>query len=248
METLITNHNPTVGEIVSENYQAAAVFEKHQIDYCCGGKKTLDVVCRERQLDMSQLLKEIEETTAFIQMPPSQNAAKWNLSFLINYIVETHHQYVKEAIPTLVRYTQKIASVHGKNHPELIEVQNRFKTLSTELSAHLQKEEQVLFPYINRLLQAKAKHATPDKPGFETIENPLRVLEHEHDSAGALMLEIRQLCNNYFPPADACTTYKVALSKLREFETDLHLHVHLENNILFLKAQVLENELLGATE
>ncbi len=95
METLITNHNPTVGEIVSENYQAAAVFEKHQIDYCCGGKKTLDVVCRERQLDMSQLLKEIEETTAFIQMPPSQNAAKWNLSFLINYIVETHHQYVK---------------------------------------------------------------------------------------------------------------------------------------------------------
>ena len=245
MKTPITNHQ-TIGEIVAENYHAAAVFEKHEIDYCCGGKKTLVAVCKERHLDLSKLLKEIEETTSTVQMQlPSQNAAKWNLSFLINYIIETHHQYVKESIPTLLRLTEKIAAVHGKNHPELIKVQSLFKTLSSELTVHLQKEEKVLFPYINRLLEAKALHTMPNTPAFKTIQHPLQVLEHEHDEAGAIMLEIRQLCHHYTPPADACTTYKVALSTLHEFETDLHLHVHLENNILFPKAQDLENELLG---
>ncbi|QQS31206.1 MAG: iron-sulfur cluster repair di-iron protein [Sphingobacteriales bacterium] len=242
METSVIKQR-TIGEIVAENYHAATVFEKHQIDYCCGGKKTLNMVCQERGLDPVKLQKEIEETNLPSEMPPSQNSSKWSLALLVNYIVEAHHQYIKESIPVLLKNLDKIASVHGKNHPELFIIHEIFKTLSVELSEHLHKEETVLFPYIIQLVKAETEHTKPELPVFNTIQNPLRMLETEHDVAGNLMFNIRELSNRYFPPADACTTYKVTLLKLQEFETDLHHHVHLENNILFPKAVKLEESL-----
>ncbi|PSJ77133.1 iron-sulfur cluster repair di-iron protein [Sphingobacteriales bacterium UPWRP_1] len=229
----------TVGQIVARNYNTATVFEKYNIDFCCGGKKTLQTVCAEQQLNFETLYQEVEEA-ANRQVPPSQNAANWSLPFLTEYIVHTHHHYVQEAIPVLLKYTNKIASVHGKNHPELVEVARLFAKLAEDLLQHMNKEEFILFPYINKL--ATGNTTLPDA-SFGSAASPIRVMEQEHETAGNLMHQIRTLTHNYTLPNDACNTYGVTFARLQEFEADLHRHVHLENNILFPKTKQLEQVL-----
>lgn len=234
--------NETVGEIVARNFNTAAVFEKYGIDFCCGGKKDMQTACAEHNLNYETVCREVEEAANTL-LPSSQNANNWALPFLTAFITQTHHQYVNDSIPVLLKYTQKIASVHGKNHPELITVAQLFITLSDELLQHMQKEEQVLFPYINNLYSAYQNKAMPPNAQFGTVANPLRVLENEHEIAGNLMQQIKDLTQNYTLPSDACNTYGVTFARLHEFETDLHRHVHLENNILFPKALALEQEI-----
>lgn len=233
----------TIGELVTKDYRRAEVFKKYGLDFCCGGKKTLLQVCTAKRLDIVQIEKELSELD-HVSVLPSEDYGNWDISFLADYILNTHHKYVKHAIPVIYEYTQKVAKVHGEEHPETIAIAEKYLMIVDELNRHMCKEEDVLFPYIKHLSVANNNRMKVEPSPFGTVENPINMMEHEHDIVGNMIGQIRELSNNYTPPADACTTYKLCYSKLREFEEDLHKHIHLENNILFPKAIKLEKELL----
>jgi regulator of cell morphogenesis and NO signaling len=234
----------TIGELVAKDYRKAEVFRKYGIDFCCGGKKSIRSACAEKGIDAALVEQELL-TLADRPLPRTQNFDKWDLAFLADYIENTHHTYVREALPALIEYTTKIARVHGERHPELISVAEHFIAIADELNAHMPKEERVLFPYIRQLLEAKKGGKTVTRPPFGTIQNPISMMEMEHENAGSSLEAIRELTNDYTLPADACATYQLAFAALQEFEQDLHQHIHLENNILFPKALELEKEVFS---
>ncbi|MFD2245136.1 iron-sulfur cluster repair di-iron protein [Pontibacter ruber] len=234
----------TVGELVAKDYRKAQVFKKYGIDFCCGGKKSLAQVCEEKNIDQDKLEQELNGLTDQATAGRENEYEKWDPAFLADYIVNVHHTYVREAIPALYEYTAKIARVHGARHPELLQIAKHFVNVANELEVHMPKEERVLFPYIKQLVEAKKNGQKVERPAFGTIQNPINMMEMEHESAGNEMESIRELSDNYTVPADGCATYRVAFSKLKEFEEDLHRHIHLENNILFKKALELEKEVL----
>lgn len=241
-----TPSDERIGEMVAKDFRKAEVFKKFGIDFCCGGKKTLEKACREKGLDAIAIKRELDFIE--LQQPvavPSQNADNWNLDFLADYIVNTHHRYVIKAIPDIFEYTQKVARVHGTQHPEAIEIADYFTRVMNELNSHMMKEEHVLFPYIKTLVEAKQEGVEAGLPHFGTVENPIRMMEHEHEQVGTLMQRISELSNGYTPPQGACNTFRLSYARLKEFENDLHQHIHLENNILFPKAIALEKELGG---
>jgi regulator of cell morphogenesis and NO signaling len=234
----------TVGELVAKDYRRAQVFKKWGIDYCCGGKKTLAEVCSKKGIDQQKLEQELNalpDTTSGRGL----NYDSWELDFLADFIENTHHSFVRQALPAIYEYTTKIARVHGGSHPELLEVATIFACIAAELEDHMRKEEKILFPYIRTL--SRAKHGKEELQGspFGSVENPIRMMEMEHESAGVGLEKIRAITGDYNLPADACTTYRLAFQALQEFEADLHQHIHLENNILFPKAKELEEQLLG---
>lgn len=233
----------TIGELVTNDYRKAEIFKKYGLDFCCGGKKTLLQACSSKRLDIVQIEKELKELDSTSSLP-AEDYNSWDISFLADYILNTHHKYVKQALPVIYEYTQKVAKVHGDRHPEAIAIAEKFLIVVDELNRHMCKEEDILFPYIKHLSTADSNGMKIEPSPFGTVKNPINMMEHEHDIVGDLMEEIKELANNYTPPADACTTYKLSYAKLKEFEDDLHKHIHLENNILFPKAIKLENELL----
>ena len=223
----------TLAQIVNEHHQVAALFEKYGLDFCCKGKRSLQVACEEKELSVAEISSELESIVQK-QAGPLVDFDKITLKELVNYIISVHHSYVKQEGPQVVAYLQKIASKHGDRHNELRKILEIFANLKLELDNHMQKEELILFPRIVGLetLQKNYNSTTP----LNYLEAPVSVMEHEHDDAGKLLDELRNLTSNYQPPADACTTYRLAFAALRSFETDLHKHIHLENNILFPKA------------
>jgi len=229
-------------DIVTQDFHAAAVFEKYALDFCCRGGKTIDEACRERGIEAASVLGELNALRSK-SMESSPSFDHWEIDFLIDFIVKNHHAFVTRMIPILLAHTQKIASVHGAHHPEVVRIAEHFSTIAGDLQQHMQKEERVLFPFINGLAQAKRTDQHVVQPPFGTVGNPIRMMEAEHQSAGDEMRIIRELSGAYNPPDDACTTYRVTYQELRDFEIDLHQHVHLENNILFPKAILLEREL-----
>ena len=239
---MIDNHK-TVGEMVAEDYRWAEIFKKHGIDFCCGGKKPLTAVCEEKQIEPQQLIENYQNLLQEGGSRPTHNFTEWEADFLADYIVNVHHKYVSENIPLLYEFTQKVARVHGGAHPELMEIARLFEAVAQEMTMHMRKEELILFPYIKRLVAAKKNQQEIAEPPFGTVENPIRMMEEEHDRAGELMKRIRQLSDNFTLPEGACNTYRVTFAKLNEFEEDLHQHVHLENNILFPRAKAMEAEL-----
>lgn len=226
----------TVGEVVRSDFRAAAVFQSYGIDFCCGGGRTVAEACLARQLPAADVLSRITEAcrTPDASVP---RFADWDTDTLISYIVERHHEYVRRVLPAISTHAQKIASVHGGNHPELHEAARIFSGVDEEMTMHMMKEEKILFPCIAAAAAAISRGETPPPAPFGSIENPIRMMEAEHDSTGDAMAQIRALTNGYTPPADACTTYRVCLQELEAFELDLHQHVHLENNILFPRAR-----------
>jgi regulator of cell morphogenesis and NO signaling len=224
-----TNIANTIGEIVANDFRAASIFKQAGIDFCCGGNKSLTEACKEKEADESLLVQQLE-TLALTPVSGAMNFKEWDLSFLCDYIVNTHHKFVLKNLPELFFYTQKIADVHGDHHPELIEVAELFSKINEELQQHLKNEEEVLFPAI----KAAEKDASPLVRA--TIVSEITRMQGEHEFAGGAMDKINVLTNNYFIPADACNTYRVSLKQLEQFEDDLHVHVHLENNILYPKA------------
>jgi regulator of cell morphogenesis and NO signaling len=228
----------TIGDIVAADFRAATVFENHGIDFCCGGQVTLAAVCAERSLNLQEITQELEA----VQSAPadrSQNYAAWSLPFLADYIVNTHHAYLKENDPQIAAYAQKIAAVHGDNHPELLEITAIFDKIVVNMTAHLQEEEEIFFPALKRVNDAKIDERTPDPKDQETIRTSLRKLRREHEEIGDAVHKIHHLAKDYAIPGDVCNTFTVTYHKLKEFEDDLHKHVHLENNILFAKAEKL---------
>lgn len=231
----------SIGEIVAKDLRKAEVFKKFKIDFCCGGKKTLSQVCNDKQINIKDIESEFEKLDSTAESV-SQNYNEWSLDFLVDFIINTHHKYVKSSLPLLLEYTAKVAKVHGKEHLEVVTIYDLFKEASEELNSHMMKEENILFPYIKQLVSEK--NSVNEGCSFGTVKNPIRMMEHEHDVVGNIFKTIRELSNDYTPPEDACTTYKLSYKKLEEFENDLHHHIHLENNILFPKSIKLESELI----
>ncbi len=224
----------TVGEIVANDFRASSVFKNVGIDFCCGGKQTLAEACHEKGIKQEDIVSELE-TLEQEQISPALNFKDWEPGFLCDYIVNTHHKYVVKSLPDLVFYTEKIASVHGEHHPELIEVASLFKKLNEELTQHLRNEEEVLFPSIKEVVSTGSLKAK------EVIVNEITRMLGEHEFAGGAMDEINRITKGYLVPDDGCNTYHAAFKLLQQFEDDLHIHVHLENNILFPKALELAN-------
>jgi regulator of cell morphogenesis and NO signaling len=221
--------NALLGELVTDDFRVAEVFKNAGIDFCCGGKKTLEQACREKNIN----LKSIEEEIRAIGEAPALsnvNFKDWEPGFLADYIVNTHHKFVLKTLPELVYYTKKIASVHGHHHPELIEIAKVFEEISKELKQHLQKEEEVLFPAIRSAVFS----STPELRSL--ISSEILRMSSEHELAGGAMDKINEITRGYKVPEDGCNSYQVAFQMLRQFEDDLHIHVHLENNILYPKA------------
>ena len=228
----------TIGDFVAKDYRTAEVFEKYGIDFCCGGKVELATVCHEKGIDMDRLLRDLEQS-ASLPIDRSQNYAAWELPFLADYIVNTHHAYLKENTGSIAAYAHKIAEVHGAHHPEVIEIAAIFDKIAADLALHLREEEELLFPAIRKIAALSKTGAAGEAHEIEALRGSLKTLTHEHDEIGAAIHAIRHFANDYAIPADVCNTFVVTYNKLREFEDDLHKHVHLENNILFLKAAKL---------
>ena len=232
----------TVAAIVSNNIKTADVFKKHGIDFCCGGGVSLERVCEKNNIVYNDLLLALENVEKIKNR--AENYSSWSLDFLIDHIINIHHSYVRESIVVLQQYVNKVAKVHGHHYTELLEIKALFREVAEELTFHLQKEENILFPYVKYLVQVEKGEAVFSKPQFQTVQNPIDVMEQEHENAGDAFKKIAVLTNNYTPPKEACNTFKALYSKLEEFEQDLHQHVHLENNILHPKAKKLEKNIL----
>lgn len=238
-------NNKTIGKIVRDDYRTAEVFKKFNIDFCGGGKKTIEEVCSTNNISLEELTKALSEIEKKIDSDKGYNFKDWEPDFLANYIVNVHHKYVAENIPLLLEFTQKIVRVHGERHPELQKIANLFGDVATELQQHMMKEERILFPYMARLQTAFKNKSSIGPSPFGTVRNPIAMMEMEHDNAGSLLKQMREISGNYKLPEDAGETYSVTYQKLDEFENDLHQHIHLENNILFPKAIELEEQLSG---
>lgn len=230
-----------VGDLVKANIKSAHVFKKYGIDFCCGGGITLEKACEKQHVNLQVLAQDLLKLDNVPDGTPDFD--KMELDVLCEYIVDKHHSYVSEAIPMILSYSQKVAQVHGAGHPPVIEICDLFAKVADELTHHMKKEEMVLFPFIKSLVAENQSGGEATIPHFGTVQNPIYVMEQEHELAGGLLKEINFLSNNYTPPDWACNTFKAMYAKIDEFEQDLHMHVHLENNILFPKAIQLEREL-----
>lgn len=240
METL---EKMTVGEYVAKDFRTAALFSKHGIDFCCKGNRSLEEVCQKKSINPDDLLQQIKSI-----LDSKNNSGidfnSWSIDLLADYVEKVHHRYVSEKTPVLLQFLEKLARVHGANHPELLEVNELFKGCAEELAQHMKKEELIVFPFVKKMVEASISKSSMPNPHFGTVKNPIEVMMNEHTTEGERLQRIAELTDNYNPPADACNTYKVAFAMLQEFEQDLHTHIHLENNILFPKAIKLENEFL----
>jgi regulator of cell morphogenesis and NO signaling len=230
----------TLATIVTQNHQTVPVLEKYNLDFCCKGKRTLQQACEEKGISVEDLLLELEGATS----SPSKVLpfTEMNHEQLISYILIHHHFYVKQSMPIILSHIEKVATKHGDRFPYMSKVMELFITIYEEMTQHMQKEEAILFPRIKEIGQL-----TNQNPAIDAayIGGPVNVMEAEHEQAGEILYTIRQLTNNYTPPEDACTTFRVCLAELKEFEEDLHRHVHLENNLLFPMAEKMLDKLVA---
>ena len=234
----------TVRELALEIPRATRVFERLGIDYCCGGGRSLEEACdaaHVRVEDLERMLAEAEEH------PPGagQDDAAWQrapLFGLIAHIIQKHHYFVRRELRRIEPLLARVISSHGEKHPELLEVQRQFRGLGEELIQHMMKEEQILFPYVTHLEESESRREPVAPPRFGSAENPIRMMMHEHESAGSVLRTIRSHTGDYRLPPGACAGYETLYQSLQDFEQDLHQHIHLENNILFPRALELEDK------
>ena len=233
-------YSKTLAQIVNENHKTAYVFEKYHLDFCCKGKRLLQQACEEVRLPVEQVIAELENIGSV--GGATVDFDKMRLWQLADYIVLTHHDFVKKEMPLIYGYLQKIAAKHGERHPEMLQVLNAFEELKADMTDHMEKEEVILFPRI-KLIEQYSNENSSAQINRSYIESPIALMEQEHENAGDILAQIRELTNDYTLPADACTTYRLSFAALQAFEIDLHQHIHLENNILFPKTVKLFNTL-----
>ena len=233
------NDETKVKDIALSNPGARQVLEDAGLDYCCGGGKSLHEACLHADVPAEEILNRLRENSKHVS-PDEANWTSAPLGDLTRHIRERHHRYVREAIARVQTLLDKVAAKHGENHSEIADIQRLFAEVGREMIMHMQKEEQILFPYIDALEKATSAHSSVEPPFFQTVRNPIHAMMKEHDAAGELVKQIRKASSEYTAPADACTSYKALYQDLREFEADLHQHVHLENNILFPRAVEME--------
>jgi regulator of cell morphogenesis and NO signaling len=232
----------SVGQLVAERLSRARVFERLGIDYCCGGKVPLGLICTKKGLDPYAVLREL----ALSDAATTEEEADWSrasLTALADHIETVHHGYLKEELPRLAFLVKKVAGVHGQEHPELQELHQVFDSFRSDLEAHMQKEERVLFPLCRALETANSVPTTH----CGSVNNPILVMVLDHEDAGGALARMRELTDDFTPPDGACISYRTMLDGLAELERDMHLHVHKENNILFPRASAAEAA-LAATD
>lgn len=234
-----------IGRLVADNYHTAAIFKKFNIDFCCKGNISVGEACRQKNIPAAQVTAELANArTAGAGATVDYNS--WGLDVLASHIWQTHHAYVAEQIPVITPFLHKLCSVHGQAHPELHEIRSLFSDAAAELTMHMKKEEMMLFPYIRQMVAAKLEGTTCLPPVFGSIISPIAIMMHEHNQEGERFARMTALSNDFTPPPDACNTYRVTYGLLQEFRDDLHLHIHLENNILFPKAVIMEENMRNA--
>jgi regulator of cell morphogenesis and NO signaling len=230
----------TIGGLAARSLAAVGVLERHGIDYCCGGNRPVDDVCREKGIEAEALIAEVAaaETSRITE---DRDWSKASLMDLIGHILSTHHVYLRRELPLLSQRLDAVNKAHAERHGEMLSRLSRiFSELREELESHMQKEEVVLFPFVERAEKEIVAGAQPVRPPFGAFQNPINVMEHEHQSAGNALAAMRQLTGQYELPADACNTFRALFDGLRDLERDLHIHIHLENNILFPRAVEME--------
>lgn len=218
----------TVGELVAERPGRSRVFQAHAIDFCCQGNRTLAEACQRKNVPAATVVRELEAEAAD-KAVPEENPALLPADRLCEYVVETHHGYLRQELPRLRAMAERVAHVHGGHTPSLVELNQVFTGLLNELVSHLQKEEQVLFPAVVAMSRGE--------PGSGSLDGPIGAMLREHDEAGSALARMRELTNGYQPPADACNTYRALFAGLKDLEEDLHRHIHLENSVLFPAAR-----------
>ena len=228
----------TIGEIVSDNFHAAGVFKEYGIDFCCGGGKLLSDVCESKNIPFDEVADKLKEAP-WVNRTSGDNYNDWSPDFLVDYIINTHHTFVRKKSDEMAGYAAKVAKVHGEQHPENVEIFKKFIALSNELMEHLNEEESRVFPLIKKVYRKRQSGLKPDESEIMELKAELSQMVDEHEVAGSLMADIRELSNEFTPPQDACATYRILYQNLAGFEEDLHKHVHLENNILFKKMERL---------
>ena len=233
-----------LGAIVAEDYRAATVLERFGLDFCCGGKRTLEEACEHRTVEVEAVLAALAELGAGSAQREIPDET-WAADELTRYIVRRHHTYVRSQLPLIDAHLAKLVHVHGDRHPELATIASHFSQIANELQMHLVKEEEILFPYIRALAAAEEQGTGAPPNMFGTVMNPIRMMESEHTSAGGELETLKSLSSNFTVPSDACATYRVCFDELAAFDRDLRMHIHLENNILFPKAVALEMRLQG---
>jgi regulator of cell morphogenesis and NO signaling len=233
----------TVRQVALEVPESTRLFEKLKIDYCCGGNRSLTEACNSAGLEVADVLVMLETAGGEAQPHAALDFQKLSLTELISHILNTHHVYTKEEMVRLDSLMKKVISAHGDNHPELHEAGKLLELLSADLTPHMFKEEQVLFPYIVALANAGAQNRPAPFAPFGTVNNPVRMMMREHDTAGEILRDLRTVTSNYTTPADGCISYRTLFEALEAFEKDLHQHIHLENNLLFPGAVELEAQL-----
>ncbi|MEP7079685.1 MAG: iron-sulfur cluster repair di-iron protein [Ginsengibacter sp.] len=232
----------TLGEIAVKDLRKVEIFKKYGLDFCCGGKKTVREACAEKGIDVTKVEQELQqpESVASISTYKPLPYDDWSLDFLADYIVNTHHSYVKKTSPDLSAYSIKVAKVHGDSHSELVKINELIQEVVEEMAHHMVEEEQEVFSYIKRLVSYKNGIEKPKGKDSVNLQTEITKMEIEHELVGRNLELIRDLTNNYSLPADGCASYSFLFKLLQDFESDLHMHVHLENNILFPKAIELE--------
>jgi regulator of cell morphogenesis and NO signaling len=241
----MTSITKTVREIALEQPHSIRVFERLGIDYCCGGRRPLAEACTERNIPVDEVLAALE-TAANSNEVSSVDWSRGQLGQLITHIVATHHAYVKRELPRLATLAEKVVNRHGDTQAHLPALQQALAQLDEELTQHLAKEETILFPYIAGLEAAQASGSTQPSSCFGRVANPIAMMMREHDAAGGLLAEMDRLRNHFTSPVGACPTYHAFYDGLKEFEQDLHQHIHLENNILFPRAIEMEASAVSA--
>lgn len=231
----------TVGDLVAEKISRASVFDRFGLDYCCHGKVALDEACRRKGVSLDEVFGAIAADDETCPEGDEVDYASMPLAELADLIVSTHHAYLRRELPRLQGLLERVVNAHADRHPELREVATTFADFRAEMDSHQLKEEQVLFPMIRQL------EAATSAPGFHcgSVQNPIRVMMHEHDSAGAALARMRELTGDFATPPDGCPTYQALMAGLAAVEHDLHRHVHKENNILFPRAVALEAQFAG---
>lgn len=233
--------NKTVGAVAAVDYRITEVFARHSIDYCCGGDKTIQQACAEQQISPEALLAEINE--AVEKGSAAHNYNDWALDFLADYITNEHHAYVHRMAPLMSGMMDAVLVAHGDHHPELREIRRIWQALSGELIMHMQKEDLMLFPFIKRLMRSQQAGEQVPTPRFGSAAELIEQMEGEHESTGDQLAALSDLTNDFTAPEDACNTFGALYGYLAEFQGKTKEHVHLENNILFPKAIVLEKQL-----
>ncbi|MBP7775727.1 MAG: iron-sulfur cluster repair di-iron protein [Acidobacteria bacterium] len=237
----------TVGSIVAEDYRAAAVFTKYGIDFCCKGGRTIQEVCQKKSIDEAQLADAIATVLAR-DAKSGDDAAQWPLEKLADHVETVHHRFVEERGPVIQQYLAKLCKVHGGRHPELFQLAEEFNACVAAMAEHMHKEEAVLFPFVRSLGQSERAGAPLPQPSFGSVENPVHMMMADHLEEGERFERMAALSNGFTTPADGCATYSAAFSMLKDFEEDLHRHIHLENNIMFPRAIALQKQLVSAVQ